>query len=122
MLGRVYFSFWKSNLSHGVLLMEVVYYAYLVMRREKNLESNSTWQTNAWGMSEEYVRDAVRSGISFPVGMCLQDAGWRGGPWLKMSGHHMPVKYTLWSEYFDKYALLVSLKNGICHKKILRLV
>lgn len=71
----------------------------------EKLESNSTWQTNAWGMSEEYVRDAVRSGISFPVGMCLQDAGWRGGPWLKMSGHHMPVKYTLWSEYFDKYAL-----------------
>lgn len=69
----------------------------------EKLEKNSTWQTNAWGHSVEYVDDALQSGVRHPVGMCLQDAGWKGGPWLKMSGHYMPVQFTLWHDYFDMY-------------------
>ena len=69
----------------------------------EKLEKKSTWQTNAWRHSKEYVRDAFKSGVKYPIGMCLQDAGWRGGPWLKMSGHYMPVEFTLWSDYFKKY-------------------
>lgn len=73
----------------------------------EKLEKNSTWQTNAWRHSKEYVEDALDSGVDYPIGMCLQDAGWRGGPWLKMSGHYMPVEFTLWSDYFRKYEFTV---------------
>lgn len=69
----------------------------------EKLEDNSTWQTNAWGLPKEYVEDALQAGIAHPVGMCLQDAGWRGGPWLKGAGHYLPMEFTLWSDYFKKY-------------------
>ena len=69
----------------------------------EKLEKNSTWQTNAWAHSEEYVQDAWQSGVQHPVGMCLQDAGWTGGPWLKPSERPVPVQFTLWHEYFDRF-------------------
>lgn len=69
----------------------------------EKLEDNSIWQTNAWGLSKEYVEDALQAGIAHPVGMGLQDAGWRGGSWLKGAGHYLPMEFTLWSDYFKKY-------------------
>src|SRR5579871_6701329 len=46
------------------------------------LQPGSCWQTIAWHNSPEYIEACVKQGIAHPVGMCLQDAGWRGGPWL----------------------------------------
>lgn len=48
----------------------------------EKLEPGSTWQTNAWRNSPDYIQDAWDGGIMHPVGMTLQDAGWRHGPWL----------------------------------------
>ncbi|HEY4207533.1 MAG TPA: glycoside hydrolase family 38 C-terminal domain-containing protein [Puia sp.] len=47
------------------------------------LKPGSIWETIASCNSEEYVRKAFAYGIRHPVGMCLQDAGWAFGPWLR---------------------------------------
>lgn len=61
---------------------------------------NSTWQTTAWNNSHTYLDGAFKQGITKPVGMTLQDAGWTNGPWL---GTNKPVsiKYTRWRDYFS---------------------
>ncbi|MGN6510187.1 MAG: hypothetical protein ACTHLD_12080, partial [Chitinophaga sp.] len=63
------------------------------------LEENSTWQTTAWDNGREYIRTALAAGIKNPVGMCLQDAGWRNGPWLKRK-----VQYETWRNYIGHIA------------------
>jgi alpha-mannosidase len=63
------------------------------------LLANSTWQTSAWNNSPEYIRSALAAGIQQPVGMCLQDAGWRVGPWLKER-----ARYETWRHYIGHVA------------------
>lgn len=71
---------------------------------------NSIWETIASGNSKEYVQKSFAYGIKHPVGMCLQDAGWSFGPWLRganetgNNGVYAPTKYTTWREYFEKIA------------------
>ncbi|WP_436490636.1 glycoside hydrolase family 38 C-terminal domain-containing protein [Chitinophaga sp. ARDCPP14] len=60
---------------------------------------NSTWQTTAWNNSKEYLASARAAGIANPVGMCLQDAGWRNGPWLKDN-----AQYETWRNYIGSVA------------------
>jgi len=60
------------------------------------LLANSTWQTTAWNNGEEYIQSSLAGGITRPVGMCLQDAGWRNGPWLKRQ-----AKYETWRNYIN---------------------
>lgn len=59
----------------------------------------SIWETIASSNSEEYVKGAFAAGIRHPVGMCLQDAGWSFGPWLRGHGY-VPTKYETWRGYF----------------------
>jgi alpha-mannosidase len=47
------------------------------------LKPRSIWETIASANSREFVGEAFRAGIPHPVGMCLQDAGWAFGPWLR---------------------------------------
>lgn len=72
------------------------------------LEKNSTWQTIAWNHSPSFINAAKQQGIQYPVGMCLQDAGWKNGPWLN---HHKSAmtQYTTWQNYFK----LVEQNNNI---------
>ncbi len=63
------------------------------------LLEKSTWQTTAWNNSPEYIQSALAAGIKQPVGMCLQDAGWRVGPWLKERG-----RYETWRNYIGHVA------------------
>lgn len=67
------------------------------------LESGSTWQTTAWKNSAAYLEACRKAGIRHPVGMCLQDAGWKDGPWLGEAGSQQRSQYILWSEYFRKH-------------------
>jgi alpha-mannosidase len=66
------------------------------------LQSNSCWQTVAFRNSPEYLAACRSQGIEHPVGMCLQDAGWRGGPWLgaEDNGSRESTKYMTWRDYF----------------------
>lgn len=66
------------------------------------LQPKSTWQTIAWNNSPEYINAAFKAGIRVPVGMTLQDAGWKGGPFV--GGGDAPREknqYTTWREYFN---------------------
>ncbi|WP_218148521.1 glycoside hydrolase family 38 C-terminal domain-containing protein [Parafilimonas terrae] len=65
----------------------------------EDLQRRSTWQTTAWNNSEAYINAAFKQGIQYPVGMCLQDAGWKNGRWL---GNHKSAltQYTTWRNYF----------------------
>lgn len=68
----------------------------------ESLKPGSTWETIAAANSTNYVRSALLAGIQHPVGMCLQDAGWRFGPWLARAGHaYEPSEYVTWRQYFD---------------------
>jgi len=66
----------------------------------ESLQKNSTWQTIAWNNSRAYINGALRQGIQYPVGMCLQDAGWKNGPWLDDLGGSSSTQYTTWRNYF----------------------
>lgn len=70
------------------------------------LEPNSTWQTIAWNNSETYLRAAFDYGIANPVGMCLQDAGWKGGPWLGKGDKTLfPSIYKTWRDYIENTSI-----------------
>lgn len=63
------------------------------------LDKNSTWQTTASTNSRDYLDAAFKAGIAHPVGMCLQDAGWKFGPWLREEQKHYTTRYTTWRNY-----------------------
>lgn len=66
----------------------------------ETFKPHSIWETIASGNSKEYVQKAFAYGIKHPVGMCLQDAGWSFGPWLRGNEVYEPTKYTTWRNYF----------------------
>jgi len=70
------------------------------------LQPGSTWQTIASGNSPEYIKACFAAGILHPIGMTLQDAGWKFGPILKDgSKAYQPTVYTTWANYFENIAI-----------------
>jgi alpha-mannosidase len=67
------------------------------------LKPGSTWETIAANNGEAYIKAAFAYGIKHPVGMCLQDAGWAYGPWLR-GGNYTPTVYETWRGYFEDVA------------------
>jgi alpha-mannosidase len=67
--------------------------------RSEALLENSTWQTTAWSNNTPFIQASLAAGISHPVGMCLQDAGWRIGPWQKDQ-----ARYETWRNYIGNIA------------------
>jgi alpha-mannosidase len=66
-------------------------------------KAGSVWETMAAFNRPGYIQAAREFGIEHPVGMCLQDAGWRFGPWLQHEpGAYSPSEYVTWSQYFEK--------------------
>ncbi|MGY3053751.1 alpha-mannosidase [Pedobacter sp. UYEF25] len=66
----------------------------------ETLKPNSTWETIGNANSMTYVEAAFKNNVVAPVGMCLQDAGWKFGPWLK-GNYYKPSQYTTWKNYFE---------------------
>lgn len=65
------------------------------------LLEKSTWQTIAWDNSPRYINAAIKYGIPHPIGMTLQDAGWKGGPFIgNADTEQQKNKYTTWHNYF----------------------
>lgn len=64
----------------------------------EELADNSTWQTDSWTNSNEFVATCFANGIQYPIGMTFQDAGWNGGPW---GNEYKPTEYTCWTPYID---------------------
>ncbi len=69
----------------------------------EKLKPGSTWETIANANSSTYIQAAFDYGVDNPVGMCLQDAGWKNGPWLK-GDFYKPSIYTTWRNYFENIA------------------
>lgn len=71
----------------------------------EKLAPASTWQTIAWNNSPAYINAAFAAGMPHPVGMTLQDAGWKNGPFIgdgKKRG--ITSIYTTWRNYFGNIA------------------
>ena len=66
------------------------------------LSNKSTWQTIGWENSPAFVNAAYAAGIKHPVGMTIQDAGWKGGPFMG-EGLRFGIQniYTTWRNYFE---------------------
>ena len=76
------------------------------------LKPKSTWETIASNNSIAYVTRALDAGIAHPVGMCLQDAGWANGPWIKastsadsFSASYQPTVYETWRGYIEDHSI-----------------
>jgi alpha-mannosidase len=70
------------------------------------LQPGSTWQTIASGNSPQYIKACFAAGIAHPIGMTIQDAGWRYGPILRDgSKAYQPTEYTTWANYFENIAI-----------------
>jgi len=81
------------------------------------LKPHSTWETIASNNSIAYILRCFQAGISHPVGMCLQDAGWANGPWIKpgedyragpgdtqdVTHSYHPTVYETWRGYFENH-------------------
>jgi len=64
----------------------------------EGLVKESTWQTDSWTNSNEFIETCFANGIKYAVGMCFQDAGWKGGPW---KNEYQPTEYALWTDYIE---------------------
>lgn len=83
----------------GTSLLSVPRYAC------EELHPTNPWQTMAWDNSRKYLKTCIQNGIIDPVGMCYQDAGWKGGPWLGYGGRTKNGSiYTLWTDYIEQVA------------------
>ncbi|RYY58911.1 MAG: glycosyl hydrolase [Chitinophagaceae bacterium] len=82
----------------GTKLLTVPRYA------SEALDPNSTWQTTASTNSKAFISSALDAGIKNPVGMCLQDAGWKFGPWLKKNTGPDKSTYITWRNYIGNVA------------------
>ena len=69
----------------------------------EDLKPKSTWETIASSNSNTFIKNAFADGIENPIGMTLQDAGWRFGPWLRKD-FYKPTEYTTWKNYFENIA------------------
>jgi alpha-mannosidase len=67
----------------------------------EKLSDKSTWQTIGWENSPAFVNAAYADGIKHPIGMTIQDAGWKGGP-IMGDGIRYGIQniYTTWRNYF----------------------
>ena len=83
------------------------------------LQDSSVWQTIAWKNSPEYLKACAEAGIENPVGMCLQDAGWKGGPWMG-TGRRNRSAYTLWRDYFNRFLPQAKPKDRPFHQEDVR--
>ncbi len=68
----------------------------------EELYPKSVWQTMSWGNEKEYLDACREAGIEHPIGMTLQDAGWKGGPWIGRGNNTRGnSRYVTWREYFE---------------------
>ncbi|AMR34539.1 hypothetical protein A0256_12870 [Mucilaginibacter sp. PAMC 26640] len=71
----------------------------------EKLAPKSNWQTIAWNNSPQYINGAIAEGMRHPVGMTLQDAGWKNGPFIgKGNKGNIKSIYTTWRNYFGHIA------------------
>lgn len=74
----------------------------------ETLKPGSTWETIAKDNSVAFITAAFNAGIEHPVGMVLQDAGWKQGPYIgDGSKGYRPVAYKTWTDYIDNSSIKI---------------
>ncbi|MGF7081257.1 glycoside hydrolase family 38 C-terminal domain-containing protein [Mucilaginibacter sp. UYCu711] len=72
----------------------------------EDLKPGSTWETIGHDNGKGFMNAAFAAGIQHPVGMTLQDAGWKGGPLLgEGTRGYQPTEYKTWTDYVDNYSI-----------------
>lgn len=72
----------------------------------EDLKPGSTWETIGNGNSKAFMTAAFNAGIKHPVGYVLQDAGWKGGPYVGDGTRgYQPTEYKTWTDYVDNYSI-----------------
>jgi alpha-mannosidase len=72
----------------------------------EDLKPGSTWETIGHDNGKGFMNAAFAAGIQHPVGMTLQDAGWKGGPLLGDGTRgYQPTEYKTWTDYVDNYSI-----------------
>jgi alpha-mannosidase len=72
----------------------------------EDLKPGSTWETIGHDNGKGFINAAFAAGIQHPVGMTLQDAGWKGGPWAGNGDRgYQPTEYKTWTDYVDNYSI-----------------
>jgi len=75
------------------------------------LQPGSTWQTIASNNSTAYINACFAAGIQHPIGMTLQDAGWKNGPIIEKGIGYQPTQTTTWADYFENIAIKATNDN-----------
>jgi len=72
----------------------------------EDLKPGSTWETIGNNNSKAFITAAFKAGIQHPVGFVLQDAGWKGGPYVGDGTRgYQPTEYKTWTDYVDNYSI-----------------
>ncbi len=79
----------------------------------EKLKESTAWQTTSYANSEAFIQDCFNDSVKFPVGMCLQDAGWKHGPWLEnaIKDFYRPSEYVVWTDYIEEIKDHVQVKD-----------
>lgn len=76
------------------------------------LKPGSTWETIGNSNSKLFMNAAFAAGIKHPAGFVLQDAGWKGGPYLGTgTGGYQPTVYKTWTDYIDNVSIKTPTEN-----------
>ncbi|MBC7399435.1 MAG: hypothetical protein H7289_05775 [Mucilaginibacter sp.] len=72
----------------------------------EDLKPGSTWETIGNSNSKAFINAAFAAGIKHPAGFTLQDAGWKGGPYVGDGNRgYQPTEYKTWTDYVDNYSI-----------------
>jgi alpha-mannosidase len=78
----------------------------------EDLKPGSTWETIGNSNSKAFITAAFKAGIQHPVGYVLQDAGWKGGPYVGDGTRgYQPTEYKTWTDYVDNYSIKKSTQD-----------
>jgi alpha-mannosidase len=72
----------------------------------EDLKPGSTWETIGNSNSKAFINAAFNAGIQHPAGFTLQDAGWKGGPYVGDGNRgYQPTVYKTWTDYISNYSI-----------------
>ncbi len=72
----------------------------------EDLKPGSTWETIGNSNSKAFINAAFNAGIQHPAGFTLQDAGWKGGPYVGDGNRgYQPTVYKTWTDYIANYSI-----------------
>lgn len=80
------------------------------------LDTYCAWSSADHSMTKAYVDASLEEGMTYPIGMTYQDAGWEIGPWMDIkpeeegpfvsAPEYAEPQYILWNQYFKNVAPL----------------